>query len=37
MLVDMGVALFAFGILALALRHFPLAVAAFGIAFYLVS
>lgn len=37
MLVDIGTALFAFGIFALALENYSLAVATFSIAFYCVS
>jgi hypothetical protein len=37
MLVDIGAALFAFGIVALVLEHFPLAMAAFGAALYCVA
>ena len=37
MLVDIGVGLFAFGIFALVLENFGLALAVFGIALYCVS
>jgi hypothetical protein len=37
MLVDIGTALFAFGIFALAVENFAIALAAFGIALYCVS
>jgi hypothetical protein len=37
MLVDVGTALFAFGLFALVLENFVLALATFGVAFYCVS